>query len=313
MLPPPPQLEREPCILYDIGIKNRKIQSLIDSGSEVNAISRDLVKSLKLPTLHTHWGAAKIDGSRLATFGMVLVTFSVEDKHGRTCWFEETFLIADVIHDVVLGMPFLKLADPNIRFAKGTLSWRSYTAETALPTEQRLELVNPKTFAQDALDEKASCFVVHVAALALASIHASRTANIGAISTKDNIELPSKYSDYAKVFSAEEADKLPEHTADDHKIILEDNTMPPHGPIYSLGATELETLRAYIETNLSNGFIRPSTSPAGAPILFVRKPNRGLRLCVDYQGLNKITIKNRYPLPLVGEALDRLSCAKRYT
>lgn len=84
-LPPPlapspalllPQLEREPCMLYDIGLENRKFQSLIDSGSEVNAISQNLVKSLKLSTLHTHWGAAKIDGSRLATFGMILVTFS---------------------------------------------------------------------------------------------------------------------------------------------------------------------------------------------------------------------------------------------
>lgn len=311
--PTSPQLEREPCILYDIGLKNRKIQSLIDSGSKVNAISPSLVKSLKLSTLHIYWGAATIDGFCLATFGMVLATFLVEDKHGRTRWFEETFFIANVTHDVVLGMPFLKLADPNIRFAKGTLSWRSYIAETALPTERCLELVDPETFAQDALDKKASCFVVHVAALALASIHASRTANIGTISTEDNIKLPPEYSGYAKVFSAEEANKLPEHTADDHKIILEDNTTPPHGPIYSLGATELETLRAYIETNLSNGFIRPSTLLAGAPILFVRKPNSGLRLCVDYRGLNKITIKNRYPLPLVGKALDRLSRAKRYT
>lgn len=154
----PLQLEREPCILYDIGLKDCKIQSLIDSGSEVNAVSPSLVKSLKLPTLHTHWGAAKIDGSRLATYGMVSATFSVEDKHGRTRWFEETFLIADVSHDIVLGMPFLKLADPNIRFAKSTLLWRDYTAETALPTERRLELVDPEVFTEDALDKKSFVF-----------------------------------------------------------------------------------------------------------------------------------------------------------
>ena len=121
---------------------------------------------------------------------MILATFSVEDKHGRTRWFEETFLIVDVTHNVVLGMPFLKLADPNIRFAKGTLLWQSYTAKIALPTEQRLKLIDPETFAQDALDKKVSCFVVHVAALALASIHANTTANIRAISIKDNIKLP---------------------------------------------------------------------------------------------------------------------------
>ena len=76
---------------------------------------------------------------------------------------------------------------------------------------------------------------------------------------------------------------------------------------------ELETLKAYIETNLANGFIRPSKSPAGAPILFDRKSNGSLRLCVDYRGLNNLTIKNRYPLPLIGESLDRLGRAKRFT
>lgn len=110
-----------------------------------------------------------------------------------------------------------------------------------------------------------------------------------------------------------EANKLPEHTSDDHRIIFEEGKTPPHGPIYPLGDPELENLRGYIETNLNNGFIRPSTSPAGAPTLFVKKPNGGLRLCVDYRGLIKITIKNRYPLPLVGEALDRLGRAKKFT
>ena len=73
---------------------------------------------------------------------------------------------------------------------------------------------------------------------------------------------------------------------------------------------ELKTLKAYIETNLANGFIRESKSPAGAPILFDQKSNGSLRLCVDYQGLNNLTIKNRYPLPLIGELLDRLKRAK---
>ena len=76
---------------------------------------------------------------------------------------------------------------------------------------------------------------------------------------------------------------------------------------------ELKTLKAYIETNLANGFIRPSKSPAGAPILFDRKSDGSFRLCVDYRGLNNLTIKNQYPLPLIGESLDRLGRAKRFT
>ena len=76
---------------------------------------------------------------------------------------------------------------------------------------------------------------------------------------------------------------------------------------------ELETLKTYIETYLKTGFIWPSKSPAGAPILFDKKLDGSLRLCVDYRGLNNLTIKNRYPLPLIGEALDRLGRAKRFT
>ncbi len=76
---------------------------------------------------------------------------------------------------------------------------------------------------------------------------------------------------------------------------------------------ELETLKAYIENILASGFIRPFKSPAGAPILFDKKPDGSLRLCKDYQGLNNLTIKNWYPLPLVGESLDRLGRARRFT
>ena len=76
---------------------------------------------------------------------------------------------------------------------------------------------------------------------------------------------------------------------------------------------ELKTLKTYIETNVANGFIRPSKSPSGATIVFVRKPDGSLSLYVDYRGLNNLTIKNRYALPLIGESFDRLGRAKRFT
>ena len=92
-----------------------------------------------------------------------------------------------------------------------------------------------------------------------------------------------------------------------------DGKQPLYEPIYSLSEIELTVLRAYLDAHLANGFIQPSTSPAGAPILFVPEANGTLRLCVDYRGLNNLTVKNRYPLPLVGESLDRLGRAKQYT
>ena len=69
----------------------------------------------------------------------------------------------------------------------------------------------------------------------------------------------------------------------------------------------------YIEEELEKGFIRPSTSPASADFFFVRKKDGGLRPCIDYCGLNEITVKFRYPLPLVPSALEQLRTAQYYT
>jgi len=76
--------------------------------------------------------------------------------------------------------------------------------------------------------------------------------------------------------------------------------------------TELQTLKEWLEENLSKGFIRASSSPAASPILFVKKTDGSLRLCVDYCGLNEGTIKNHYQLPLLQETLMRLSKAKYF-
>ena len=125
--------------------------------------------------------------------------------------------------------------------------------------------------------------------------------------------IPPEYHEFADLFSETEAKKLPPHRPYDHQIPLEPGTTPPFGTIYSLSPTELETLRKYIEDNLNKGFIRHSQAPCGAPVLFVKKADGSLRLCVDYRGLNKISRKNRYPLPLIGELLDRISHAKYFT
>jgi len=86
-------------------------------------------------------------------------------------------------------------------------------------------------------------------------------------------------------------------------IPLEPGKAPPFDPIYQLSLAELEVVRTYITENLRKGFICHLQSPCGAPIVFVKKTDGTLRLCIDYWGLNKITIKNRYPLPLIGELL----------
>ena len=122
-----------------------------------------------------------------------------------------------------------------------------------------------------------------------------------------------QYKSYQDVFEKKKADILPQHRPYDCAIDIEDVAQVPFGPIYNLSQDELATLKEYIDENLAKGFIRHSKSPAGAPILFVKKKDGSLQMCVDYRGLNKVTIKNRYPLPLVFGLLNQLGQAKIYT
>lgn len=118
---------------------------------------------------------------------------------------------------------------------------------------------------------------------------------------------------YTPVFDAKAAEKLPPHRDCDHKIALKPGAKVPSGQLYGMSIDELQVLRKFIDENLARGFIRPSKSPAASPVLFAKKPGGGLRFCVDYRALNALTIKNRYPLPLLRETLARLSKAKYYT
>jgi len=116
--------------------------------------------------------------------------------------------------------------------------------------------------------------------------------------------IPARYQDFVDVFSKTKAETLPAHRPIDHAIDLEPGYKLPYGQIYNLSEVELKTLKAYIETHLGSGFIQRSSSPVAAPILFAKKKDGRLRLCVDYRALNLRTVKNRYPLPLISELLD---------
>ena len=85
-------------------------------------------------------------------------------------------------------------------------------------------------------------------------------------------------------------------------------TMTPH----RMEPVELRELRVQLQELLDKGFIRPSTSPWGAPVLFVKKKSKTLRLCIDYRQLNKVMIQNRYPLPRIDDLFDQLRGARVY-
>jgi hypothetical protein len=125
--------------------------------------------------------------------------------------------------------------------------------------------------------------------------------------------IPTRYKRFHKMMDEKFANEMPPRRPYDYKIPLKEGKEPSFRPLYGMSREELIVLKQYTQDNLEKGFIQAISYPTGAPILFVNKADRTLGLCVDYRGLNELTVKYRYLLPLIRETLDRLSKAKWYT
>ena len=97
---------------------------------------------------------------------------------------------------------------------------------------------------------------------------------------------------------------LPPQRVVDFGIELHPSTLPISMTPYRMAPVELQELRVQLQEVLDKGFIRPSTSPWGAPALFAKKKDKTLRLCINYRQLNRVTIKNRYPLSRIDDLFD---------
>ena len=129
-------------------------------------------------------------------------------------------------------------------------------------------------------------------------------ANFTKLAEAPNISnVPSKYYEFANMFNKTKAKVLTPHHSYDLKINLEECAQPLVGPIY-LSVSEQEALKEFIEENLNMGFIWPILSLHSAPVLFVKKKDSSLCLCVDFHSLNYIFKMNCYLLPLISNLLD---------
>jgi hypothetical protein len=118
--------------------------------------------------------------------------------------------------------------------------------------------------------------------------------------------LPDEFKAYANVFLPQMNCTLPPHRSMDISIDLKDGAVPPFGGLYNLSRNEQQQLKFYIDDNVKRGFIRVSSSSAAVPIFFVRTPGKKPRRCVDYCGLDSMTVCNSYPIPILGKLLNQL-------
>ena len=126
-------------------------------------------------------------------------------------------------------------------------------------------------------------------------------------------QVPSCYHDFADIFSKESFDFLPEHCPWDHAIELTPGNHAINCKVYNLSMEEQRELDSFLEENLRSGRIRPSKLPFASAFFFVKKKDGQLCPVQDYCQLNEITVKNRYPLPLISELINKLKGAKYFT
>jgi hypothetical protein len=126
--------------------------------------------------------------------------------------------------------------------------------------------------------------------------------------------VPEHYRDFAKVFSEEESQRLPQHQSWDHAIDFEPGAVT-HWKVctYPMAPLEQEELDKFLAEHLEKGYIELSTSPMSSPVFFIRKADGRYCLVQDYRCMNKITIKNKTPLPLAADIINRLTGAQYFT
>ncbi|KAL0195002.1 hypothetical protein M9458_008574, partial [Cirrhinus mrigala] len=253
--------------------------TLIDSGAAGNFIDEDFVRTNRLPTLCcvSPVAVATLDGRPLGSgridYTTNDLTLYLEPSHRETIRF---FVISSPQSPLILGYPWLNLHEPTISWAGGTIThWSSYCHQHC--------------------------------------IHPAHVTPSRSTTHPPNSTIPIEYQDLLEAFSTIKATELPPPRPGDCAIELKPGVIPPRGRVYPLSQPETEAMEKYIKEELAKGFIRPSTSPATAGFFFVKKKDGGLRPCIDYRPLNEVTIKYRYPLPLVPPALEQLRSAKYYT
>jgi hypothetical protein len=118
-------------------------------------------------------------------------------------------------------------------------------------------------------------------------------------------KVPSEYHEFLSRWDYKEAEKLQAYRPGvDHEIILQPGAVPQAKAYVGNARQYAEVVKAYVDNILPKGFIRPSKSAWAAPVIVVKKPGGGLRVCQDYRGLNALTVKNRNTPPLIRETLS---------
>ena len=306
-------------IRLDGRIGGRHAKILIDSGSSGNVVSAKFVRAKQLRTAECSLKnqAVELPDGRLLSVEKVLP--SVKVQLGNIVAKQTFHVVAiDMDSDVILGMPWLEQENPEIDWSSKTVKLRRGNDVINLSVVDQWTSPPPK--------ESSPVFLLNALQFKRAVKKKSNTVLMGYLRTasaaldKSTVTVESNQpgldqplndllGKFGDVFPKDLPSKSPPDRGLAHCIETVPGAEPPSRPAYRLPLSQIEEVRSQLQELESKGFIQPSSSPYGAPVLLVGKKDGTMRMCVDYRALNKVTVKNRYPMPRIDDLIDRLQGA----
>jgi len=275
--------------------KRAETTALLDSGATENFINHQYTQQLWLPVkrLAIPRKVFNADGTTNQK-GDITFYSDLEVRTGEKCINMQFFLTELGPQRMILGYPWFAAMQPKINWVKG---WIDYTQ---LPIVIKTPNAHKSTFVS----------------WLKAMMHGKQWKAViknAEVPRSEKNHLPKEYQRHQKVFSEQKAQRFPKKRSWDHTINLKPNapsSLP--GKVYFLMQPEQAALKEFLKKQLEKGYIRPSKSPYAAPFFFIKKKSGELRPVQDYRKVNEWTVKNRYPLPLIPELINRVKGASLF-
>ncbi|KAK1693114.1 hypothetical protein QYE76_009811 [Lolium multiflorum] len=283
-------------------IRDKQVLILVDSGSFGNFISSAAVEQLGLPTVDIDPVTVTVANGAREQVCMAVVDVPWECQ-GAT--FTTSFRVFDLpSYDIIVGMDWLDTLGPM---------WMDWKKKIF-----RIKQNGKRITIKGVQDKTSSCAFISPEELQqlehdMAILHVVQLSSVTIDPTKQDLpeEIAQVLKEHESCFGTPKG--LPPHRPYDHKINLMQGVQPVNVRPYRYSPQQKDEIEKQIKEMLVQGIIKESKSPFASPVLLVKKKDGSWRFCIDYRQLNAVTVKDRYPMPVVEELLDELAGAKFFT
>ncbi|MCO5551476.1 hypothetical protein L7F22_004980 [Adiantum nelumboides] len=278
---------------------------LFDPGSTHNFISHELATKLGIQDFEMG-DAMKADGAFVGQDASVTPLIGKLRLHIQGYVDKEDFFISPLKHeDVILGAPWFDRLAASIKFPERRISFKFREKNMYIDAQESgntIPLVHTHAF-DKSIKSSISVYMIFVKD-SLSDVNKTQVNESG---SKEDLELSKFLNQFQDVFIDDIPGELPPKRGDDdHAIELIPGSSPPNKPPYRVSQAQQEEIMRQVNELVEKGMVRPSSSPFCSPVLLVHKKDGTYRMCVDYRALNKITIKNRFPVPRIEDLFDKL-------